>query len=66
MHNDIPLLNVDLHVSPDFSGRIMLYVENGLVKADMRLQPEEIIGTQSLFEQMLERAGYHVAPHLKD
>lgn len=66
MHNDIPLLNVDLHVSPDFSGRIMLYVENGLVKADMRLKPEEIIGTQSLFEQMLERAGYRVAPHLKD
>lgn len=66
MHNEIPLLNVDLHVSPDFSGRILLYVENGLVKADMPLHPGEIVGTQSLFEQILERAGYCVALHLKD
>ena len=62
MHSQIPMLNVDLNVSPDFSGRIMLYVENGLVTSEMRLMPDEIIGTPSLFNQLLERAGYRVTP----
>ncbi|WP_208743710.1 hypothetical protein [Citrobacter portucalensis] len=66
MHNDIPLLNVDLHISPSFSGRIMLYVENGLVKSEMPLLPEEIIGTPVLFDHILERAGYRVTPVKKD
>ena len=66
MHSQIPMLNVDLHVSQDFSGRIMLYVENGLVKSEMRLMPDEIIGTPSLFNQLLERAGYRVTPAERD
>lgn len=66
MHSQIPMLNVDLNVSPDFSGRIMLYVENGLVKSEMRLMPDEIIGTSTLFNQMIERAGYREAPAKKD
>ncbi|HCA7159586.1 TPA: hypothetical protein ACJ2TD_001837 [Klebsiella pneumoniae] len=66
MHSQIPMLNVALHVSPDFSGRIMLYVENGLVKSDLPLLPDEIIGTPTLFNQLLERAGYRVTPVEKD
>ncbi|MDU4242266.1 hypothetical protein [Phytobacter diazotrophicus] len=62
MHSQIPMLNVDLNVPLDFSGRIMLYMENGLVKSEMRLMPDEIIGTPSLFNQLLERAGYRVTP----
>ena len=60
MRSQIPMLNVDLHVSPDFSGRIMLYVVDGIVKCEMRLHEDEIIGTPSLFNHLLERAGYHV------
>ncbi|KUR16114.1 hypothetical protein [Klebsiella aerogenes] len=66
MHSQIPVLNVDLHVSPDFSGRIMLYVENGLVKSELPLLPDEIIGMPTLFNQLLERAGYRVTPVEKD
>lgn len=66
MHSQIPMLNVDLNVPPDFSGRIMLYMENGLVKSEMRLMPDEIIGTPSLFNQLLERAGYRVTPAERD
>lgn len=62
MHSQIPILNVDLHVSADFSGRILLYIENGLVKSEMPLLPNEIIGTPSLFNHLLERAGYRIAP----
>ncbi|EPY5421690.1 TPA: hypothetical protein PCO36_001742 [Klebsiella oxytoca] len=66
MHSQIPMLNVNIHVSPDFSGRIMLYVENGLVKSELPLLPDEIIGTLTLFNQLLERAGYRVTPVKKD
>ncbi|CAM7423080.1 hypothetical protein PHDIMM138B_09880 [Phytobacter diazotrophicus] len=66
MHSQIPMLNVDLNVPLDFSGRIMLYMENGLVKSEMRLMPDDIIGTPSLFKQLLERAGYRVTPAEKD
>lgn len=62
MTSRMPLLNIDLHVSPDFSGRILLYIENGLVKSEMPLLSNEIIGTPSLFNQLLERAGYRIAP----
>ncbi len=24
-----PVLNIDLHVLPDFTGRVVLYIENG-------------------------------------
>ncbi|MDU2019008.1 MAG: hypothetical protein E6736_01940 [Leclercia adecarboxylata] len=62
MISRMPLLNIDLHVSPDFSGRILLYIENGVVKGETPLMPDEIIGTPSLFNQLLERAGYRIAP----
>lgn len=66
MDNQIPMLKVSLHVSPDFSGRILLYVENGFVKGDTVLHPNEIIGTPSLFDHILERAGYRVTSVKKD
>ncbi|MBJ8869311.1 hypothetical protein I5421_03045 [Citrobacter braakii] len=66
MDNKIPLLSVSLHVSPDFSGRILLYVEKGFVKGDTVLRPDEIIGTPVLFDHILERAGYRVTPVKKD
>lgn len=62
MHSQIPILNVALHVTPDFSGRILLYVENGVVKNDMPLMADEIIGSHVLFSQLLERAGYRLTP----
>lgn len=62
MTSRMPLLKIDLHVSPNFSGRILLYIENGLVKAESPLMADEIIGTPTLFNQLLERAGYRIAP----
>lgn len=62
MISRMPLLNIDLHISPDFTGRILLYIENGVVKGETPLMADEIIGTPSLFNQLLERAGYRIAP----
>ncbi|MDD9246572.1 hypothetical protein PVM12_21405 [Enterobacter soli] len=62
MLNQTPVLNIGLHIDPGFSGRVLLYIENGVVKGDTPLMADEIIGTPTLFNQLLERAGYRVAP----
>ncbi len=47
-----PILNVDLHVLPDFTGRVVLYIENGQVKCDRRLSPDEHICSLDTFIEM--------------
>lgn len=47
-----PVLNIDLHVLPDFTGRVVLYIENGQVKCDRRLSPDEHICSLATFIEM--------------
>ncbi|MFG0517322.1 hypothetical protein [Kluyvera intermedia] len=47
-----PILNIDLHVLPDFTGRVVLYIENGQVKCDRRLSPDEHICALNTFIEM--------------
>lgn len=48
----LPVLAVDLHVAPDFSGRVVLYIENGKVKCDRRLSEDEHICALDTFIEM--------------
>jgi len=48
----LPVLNVDLHVLPDFTGRVVLYIENWKVKCDRRLLEEEHICALDTFIEM--------------
>ncbi|EOX9503408.1 TPA: hypothetical protein ACXI22_004668 [Citrobacter amalonaticus] len=47
-----PMLNVDLHVLPDFTGRVVLYIENGRVTCDRRLLDDEHICALDTFIEM--------------
>ncbi|HAF1518820.1 TPA: hypothetical protein G8L55_003879 [Salmonella enterica] len=47
-----PVLNVDLHVLPDFTGRVVLYIENGRVIRDRRLLDDEHICALDTFIEM--------------
>lgn len=47
-----PILNIDLHVSPEYTGRVVLYIENGRVKADRRLSDDEHICALDTFIEM--------------
>ncbi|QXB75921.1 hypothetical protein I6L62_14105 [Enterobacter asburiae] len=47
-----PVLNVDLHVLPDFSGRVVLHIENGRVICDRRLFDDEHICSLATFIEM--------------
>ncbi len=57
------LLNeVIINVTPDFSGRLTVYVENGKLKAYRPYSPEEITATMGIFIELAERAGWKVTP----
>ena len=45
-----PVLNVDLHVLPDFTGRVVLHIENGRVICDRQLAT--IHGSLATFIEM--------------
>ncbi|HAS0869150.1 TPA: hypothetical protein I3305_004460 [Enterobacter hormaechei subsp. oharae] len=47
-----PVLNVDLHVLPDFTGRVVLYIEKGRVTCDRRLLDDEHICSLDTFIEM--------------
>lgn len=47
-----PILNVDLHVLPDFTGRVVLYIEKGRVICDRRLLDDEHICALDTFIEM--------------
>ncbi|MDU2847572.1 hypothetical protein [Citrobacter sp.] len=52
VQNPSPVLNVDLHVLPDFTGRVVLHIENGRVICDRRLFDDEHICSLATFIEM--------------
>ncbi|MCS5950024.1 hypothetical protein LNO88_11660 [Klebsiella pneumoniae subsp. pneumoniae] len=48
----LPVLNVDLHVHPDFTGRVVVHIENGRVICDHQLFDDEHICTLATFIEM--------------
>ncbi|EMX9222919.1 hypothetical protein QD840_001964 [Citrobacter koseri] len=55
-----PALNVDLHVLPDFTGRVVLYIEKGRVTCDRRLLDDEYICALDTFIEMAREAGLRI------
>lgn len=55
-----PVLNIDLHVSPEFTGRVVLYIEKGHVKCDRRLLDDEHICAIDTFIELAREAGLRI------
>ncbi|HFZ8993821.1 TPA: hypothetical protein ACIPUI_000913 [Citrobacter freundii] len=49
-------LTAELGVLPDFTGRVLLYIENGKVMADYRLLDKEIIASEETLTAIFEKA----------
>lgn len=56
------LNEVIIHVAPEFSGRLTVYIENGELKAYRPYAPDEITATMGTFIELAERAGWKVTP----
>ncbi|MCP6629012.1 hypothetical protein NL507_27820, partial [Klebsiella pneumoniae] len=50
----------DLHVLPDFTGRVVLHIENGRVICDRQLFDDEHICTLATFIEMARDAGLRI------
>ncbi|EAV0572869.1 hypothetical protein PMI54_004283 [Salmonella enterica] len=48
----LPALNIELFVSPDFTGRVVLYIENGRVTCERRLLDDEHICSLDTFIEL--------------
>ncbi|ENZ9959870.1 hypothetical protein ACFLJF_005547 [Salmonella enterica] len=48
----LPALNIELFISPDFTGRVVLYIENGRVTRERRLLDDEHICSLDTFIEM--------------
>lgn len=61
-----PLLNVNLHVSPNFTGQVVVYVKNGCAVCDRQLTDDELVATLAGFIELARNTGWHVAPPQSD
>ncbi|MBW3371630.1 hypothetical protein [Klebsiella pneumoniae] len=55
-----PRLNVDLHVLPDFTGRVVVHIEHGRVICDRQLFDDEHICSLATFIEMARDAGLRI------
>lgn len=62
----VPLLNINLHVAPDFTGRVVVYFENGKVDCDRRLLDDEHIASLETFIEIARKAGIRIEGVLND
>ncbi|EJZ9348523.1 hypothetical protein QFA92_000887 [Salmonella enterica] len=61
VHGDVsiplPALNIELFISPDFTGRVVLYIENGRVICDRQLLDDEHVCSLDSFIEIAREAG---------
>ncbi|EQB3267793.1 TPA: hypothetical protein H2W70_001897 [Salmonella enterica] len=62
MHNQSQTFTVTLPVSPDFTGRILVKLENGVVKGTYTLDQKERVASLLGFLELAEMAGFKVIP----
>ncbi|MEQ9970117.1 hypothetical protein ABRP72_13145 [Pectobacterium carotovorum] len=62
MPNQMPTITATLQVTPNFTGRVLVYVKDGQPVRDMPLSDDQIALTVDGFIELAKRAGWHVAP----
>jgi hypothetical protein len=55
-----PVLPIELHVLPDFTGRVVVHFEKGRAICDRRLHESEHVATLDEFLELARMAGYKV------
>ncbi|MBA0159684.1 MULTISPECIES: hypothetical protein [Pectobacterium] len=60
MPNQTPTITATLQVTPDFTGRVLVYVKDGRATSDRRLFDDELVAGLDTFLELATRAGYQV------
>lgn len=56
----IPKLIIEIPASPDFTGRLVINLENGKLKCWQQPRPDEFTGTIEVFVELAKQAGWVV------
>ncbi|MFQ6287594.1 hypothetical protein ACLMPM_19675 [Yersinia enterocolitica] len=56
MHNEVVV-----QIEPDYTGRIVLTIENGKIKSEQRLDNSVFIATLAAFLELAKMAGYSLS-----
>lgn len=56
-----PVLNIELHVLPDFTGRVVIHFEKGRAICHRRLLDREHVASLDSFLELARDAGYKVS-----
>lgn len=54
--------NLIVSVSPGYSGKIMLFIEKGVLKQQIDISPEYITGSVEALAELFARAGWKQIP----
>ncbi|HBU8750155.1 TPA: hypothetical protein MDE87_001779 [Klebsiella pneumoniae] len=57
-----PQLSISLPVSENFTGKVLVNVENGAATNGFHLKPDEFVGNVDSFIEGCRRAGFQVIP----
>ncbi|NWC65425.1 hypothetical protein [Cedecea sp. P7760] len=60
-NTQVPVLNIELHVAPDFSGRVVIHFEKGRAICHRRLLDREHVASLDSFLELARMAGYRVS-----
>lgn len=60
MSNQTPTITTTLQVTPNFNGRVLVYVKDGRAISDRRLLDDELVAGLDTFLELATRAGYQV------
>ncbi|MER3384923.1 hypothetical protein [Pectobacterium aroidearum] len=62
MHEQTPTITATLQVTPDFTGRVLVYVKNGRATSDRRLSDDELVAGIDTFLALARKAGWSITP----
>ncbi|MEF9676057.1 hypothetical protein QX227_08130 [Pectobacterium aroidearum] len=62
MHNQTLIITATLNVLPDFTGRVLVYVKDGVATNDRRLFDDELVGGLDTFLELARKAGWSITP----
>lgn len=63
MHNISPEILTLLGIYPGTTGRVMLYVENGVITSNLPIPKHHFCCSVESFIELAQRAGWHVTPN---
>ncbi|WP_337262930.1 MULTISPECIES: hypothetical protein [unclassified Serratia (in: enterobacteria)] len=59
----MPKVTIEIPTPLDFTGRIIVNLENGKLKCWHQPRPDEFTGTLEVFMELAKQAGWSITPH---